>query len=64
VSTTEQELWQMVMARYPKLENERKCELERRLRNAARQSYFEKLKNERAGKAIILGNGGDHEAQD
>jgi hypothetical protein len=64
VSTTEQELWQMVMARYPKLENERKCALERNLRNAARQSYLQKLINERAREASILERGGGDAAQD
>ncbi len=46
MSIEEQQLWKMVMARYPKLENERTCAIEKRLRDLARQSMFEKLKKQ------------------
>ena len=38
-----QEIWAMVMTKYPKLEKERTCRMEREFRNAARQDYYQKL---------------------
>jgi hypothetical protein len=42
-----QEIWAMVMTKYPKLEKERTCRMEREFRNAARQEYYQKLLYER-----------------
>ncbi len=63
MSIEEQQLWKMVMARYPKLENERTCAIEKRMRDMARQSMFERLKNERAGQDSILDRSGADAAQ-
>lgn len=52
------------MERYPKLENERRCALEKRFRDMARQSMFDRLKNERAGTHSILDRSGADAAQD
>lgn len=38
-----EEIEKKVMEKYPKLERERTCATEKRLRNLARQSYREKL---------------------
>lgn len=45
------------MRRFPKLEIEKRCLIERRFREAARQSYFERLKNDPEAKARILEEG-------
>lgn len=36
-------LWAEVMTKYPKIPEERNCIIEKRLRDAARQSYYQKL---------------------
>ena len=50
----ERQLWALVMERFPKLETERRCNLERMAREAARQSYFNRLKNDSKAEAGIL----------
>lgn len=37
------EIWGKVMERFPKLENERTCRLEREMRQKARMSYYSRL---------------------
>jgi hypothetical protein len=41
--TLEPELWEKVMDRFPKLEKERTCRLERELRQQARMSFYKRL---------------------
>ena len=49
-----------VMRRFPKLEIESRCQLERDFRQRARISYKQRLINECEGaKAILEGNGGE-----
>ena len=43
-----------VMARFPKLTMERTCATEKRMREAARNSYRQTLINERKAEAAIL----------
>jgi hypothetical protein len=40
---TEQDIWVIVMERFPKLDKERTCRMEREFRNMARHSYKLKL---------------------
>ena len=42
----DQVLWDIVMKRFPKWEKERTCKMERTMRDAARQSYYNRLVNE------------------
>lgn len=37
------EIWDKVMERFPKLEKERTCRLEREMRQQARMSYYKRL---------------------
>jgi hypothetical protein len=46
------------MERFPKLEMEKRCNLERMARQQARNSYFERLKNDTKAAADILEKGG------
>jgi hypothetical protein len=46
------------MERFPKLEMERRCNLERMAREAARKSYFERLKNDTKAAKELLEEGG------
>lgn len=39
----EQRIWQKVMEKYPKLDIESRCEIERRARDMARNCYYKKL---------------------
>jgi hypothetical protein len=39
----DKDLWAIVMERFPKLPKERECRLEKEMRDAARQSYYERL---------------------
>ena len=52
----------MVMERFPKWEKERTCRMERSMRNAARESYYKRLVNERKREADILEGLGASEA--
>jgi hypothetical protein len=51
-------IWQSVMERFPKLDKERNCRMEREMRNQARESYYQKLLNEanRAKGILEAGN--------
>ena len=40
------EVWAIVMERFPKLEKERTCRLEKELRDAARMSFYKRLYDE------------------
>jgi hypothetical protein len=51
---TDDEINMKVMARFPKIEMERKCATEKRMRDAARNSYRQTLINEFQTKAAIL----------
>lgn len=46
----DQELWAIVMERFPKLEKERSCKMEKTMRDAARESYYKRLVKEKNGK--------------
>jgi hypothetical protein len=43
----------MVMTKYPKIEKERTCRMERELRNAARKEYYEKLYEAKRAQDIL-----------
>lgn len=43
----DQELWQRVMERFPKIDKERTCRMEREMRNSARESFYARLINEK-----------------
>jgi hypothetical protein len=43
----------MVMTKYPKIEKERTCRMERDLRNAARKEYYEKLYEAKRAQDIL-----------
>lgn len=47
------DIWNEVMNRFPKLENERTCRIEREMREKARMSYYNTL-YERKRKAELL----------
>lgn len=48
------ELWQIVLIRFPKWEKEKTCRMERTMREAARESMYKRLINERqAAKAVL-----------
>ena len=51
---TDDEINMKVMARFPKIEMERKCATEKRLREAARNSYRQTLINELQTAQTIL----------
>ena len=51
---TDDEINMKVMARFPKIDMERRCATEKRLREAARNSYRQTLINEFQTKAAIL----------
>ncbi len=44
----------MVLTRFPIWEKEKTCRMERTLRNAARESYYNKLVNERKAEKELL----------
>lgn len=46
------------MERFPKLETEKRCNLERMAREQARQSYFKRLKDDSKAEAGILAEHG------
>lgn len=46
--TLDVEIWALVMERFPKLEKERSCRLEREMRNKARESYYKRLYEQKA----------------
>ena len=48
------ELWAMVLDKYPRLPSERTCIVEKRMMDGLRQSYYERLKNERKATQGIL----------
>ena len=52
-------LWAIVMIRFPKLEKERTCRMERTMRNAARESYYKRLLSEQQAKVTVLANVGE-----
>lgn len=47
------EIWKLVMQRFPKIEKERTCRMEKEMRDKARQSYYNTL-YERFTKESIL----------
>ena len=51
---TDDEINVKVYQRFPKIDMERKCATEKRMREAARNSYRQTLKNEFQTKAAIL----------
>ena len=54
-TTTDQEIWQMVMERFPKIPTERTCRTEQMMRISVRNSYKQKLTDEReAAKGILV----------
>jgi hypothetical protein len=60
-TTTDEEIWQMVMERFPKIPTERTCKTEQAMRIAARNSYKRKLTDEREAAKGILVEGGKTE---
>lgn len=46
--TRDRELWAIVMERFPKLEKERSCRLEREMREYARESFYNRLYEQKA----------------
>jgi hypothetical protein len=57
-TTTNEEIWAIVMERFPKLPTERTCITEHRLRNEVRHSYKMRLYDERSAAQRILEKGG------
>jgi hypothetical protein len=53
-SDTMDEIERSVWERFPKLDTERRCATEKRMRDAARKAYRERLINELQTKAGIL----------
>lgn len=58
-NTIERLVWQAVMKRFPKIEQERTCMIERRAREAARNSYYNRLINDPEAKKRILAENGE-----
>jgi hypothetical protein len=56
---TEQDIWVIVMERFPKLDKERTCRMEREFRNMARQSYKLKLIETYTKANILAGSNED-----
>lgn len=55
-------LWQIVLTRFPKWEKERTCKMERTMRDAARESYYNRLVNERKAAQELLVSVGEAKA--
>ena len=47
-------IWREVMTKYPRTESERTCAIERRMMDAVREHYKNKLLNERKAETGIL----------
>ena len=47
-------IWREVMLKYPRTESERTCAIERRMMDAVREHYKNKLLNERKAETGIL----------
>jgi hypothetical protein len=62
LTSIDPELWRMVMAKYPKIERERTCRMEKDLRDMARMAYLKKL-YEGSGTADLLADGDADAAQ-
>lgn len=56
--TTNEQIWEMVMQRFPKIPTERTCITEQRMRNEVRHSYKMRLYDERQAAIRILEKGG------
>jgi hypothetical protein len=56
---TEQDIWVIVMERFPRLDKEKTCRMEREFRNMARQSYKKKLIETYRAKNILEGSNED-----
>lgn len=52
--TSDHEIWEIVMQRFPKLQTERTCITEQRMRNEVRHSYKMRLYDERQAAQRIL----------
>ena len=48
------QVWSLVMMKYPKLEIERRCLIEKKMRDLCREEYKNKLMNELKAEAAIL----------
>jgi hypothetical protein len=46
MTTKKPEIWRIVLQRFPNLPIERTCEIERRTRAAARESFYQRLDQE------------------
>lgn len=53
-ATTDEQIWEMVMQRFPKIPTERTCITEQRMRNEVRHSYKMRLYDERQAAQRIL----------
>lgn len=43
MNTRDLDIWGLVMLKYPKIDNERTCRIEREFRDLARKAYYQKL---------------------
>jgi hypothetical protein len=58
-TTTDKEIWAIVMTRFPKIPTEMTCLTERTMRMQVRMSYKIKLTDERNAARDILAEGGE-----
>ena len=56
--TSDYEIWEIVMQRFPKIPTERTCITEHRMRNEVRHSYKMRLYDERQSAQRLLEKGG------
>lgn len=47
------EIWKIVMERFPKIEKERTCRMEKEMRDKARQSYYDRLYEQYSKESIL-----------
>jgi phage pi2 protein 07 len=56
---TKEQIWIMVIAKYPKTESERNCLIEKRMMDMVREAYRKRLENECEAKTGILDESGE-----
>lgn len=49
----DQELWLQVMQRFPRIDKEKTCRMEREMRNQARESYYKRLYDAKSKEDIL-----------
>lgn len=56
---TKAEIWEIVIAKYPKTDSERTCLIEKRMMGDVRRAYAKRLENEWKAKEGILEESGE-----